>query len=99
MQSMWTLWSCLEHNQVCRFLAQTMNCLDYIKQEPEKAERNKGQYNHFNNIKTVKMLSLLPNVEAKIAKAHTRLELEKSYNDEEDVYQLLTSTNDKSDKE
>ena len=78
---------CLEHSQTCRFLAQYMNCNKYAIENEERATSNQKEFNESNSIRSIKMMSLIPEFNAKICTAQTKLELDHAIMDAHDEYQ------------
>ena len=78
---------CLEHNQTCRFLAQYVNCTKYIIKNGERATSNQKDFNDSNSARSIKMIAMIPEFNAKICTAQLKLELYHTIMEAQDEYQ------------
>ena len=64
-----------------------MNCNKYAIENEERATSNQKEFNESNSNRYIKMISLIPEFNAKICTAQTKLELDHAIMDAHDEYQ------------
>ena len=69
-----------------------MNCNKYAIENEERATSNQKEFNESNSIRSIKMMSLIPEFETKICRAQTKLELDHAIMDAQDEYQRRMDT-------